>query len=142
MPSTCPVGLTASANLSVVVPVPQPIASTASPSWGATAANAASVTSAISRSIRVCSVTQRRVASLFQNARCAWQWFDNRSWPAVSHIRQTERQGWQGQPGVAAASRHADGRLAATWEPPVDDPLQVHALHPLLTDWMPGQKNV
>jgi hypothetical protein len=44
---------------------------TRSPRTGAAAESAASVTSVISLSMRVCSVTQRRVASLFQNARCA-----------------------------------------------------------------------
>jgi hypothetical protein len=44
---------------------------TRSPRTGAAAESAASVTSAISWSMRVCSVTQRRVASLFQNVRCA-----------------------------------------------------------------------
>jgi hypothetical protein len=70
-PSTCPLGRTASANLSAVVPVPQPISRTLSPDFGAAAVRAASVTLAMRRSMRVCSVTQRLVASLFQNARCA-----------------------------------------------------------------------
>ena len=70
-PSTRPFGPTASASLRTVVPVPQPMSKTRSPRVGDAAASAASVTSAISRSMRVCSVTQRRVASLFQNVRCA-----------------------------------------------------------------------
>jgi hypothetical protein len=64
-------GPTASANLRTVVPVPQPMSKTRSPRTGAAPVSAASVTSAISWSMRVCSVTQGRVASLFQNVRCA-----------------------------------------------------------------------
>jgi hypothetical protein len=91
--------------------VPQPMSKTRSPRTGAAAESAASVTSAISWSMRDCSVTQRRVASLFQNVRCAIATDSVSLMPRCPSVSGTVND----PPKIASAERVAvmSGRVAS-----------------------------